>query len=105
MKQSTTSLMKLKIGTDITDVETVEIAFSQERKGPPIKISIYPGSGVENLGDNILGVHWEPEETHKFKAGEVFYIDTRITMKGSAYNPETEIAIGYMAPSLFEPNS
>jgi hypothetical protein len=89
-------------GIDISAVSKIEFAFSQEIGEKPLKIAEYPNNNVEHIADNLLGIVWTAEDTKKFKAGEHFYCDTRITLSGSAYQPETPILKLRMNPTLFE---
>lgn len=42
------------------------------------------------------------EETYKFLGGETLYMDTRITLRGSTDQPQTEILALKMSPTLFQ---
>ena len=103
MKQMTKSLLKMKFnGIDLSDVEKIEFAFSQNTRSTPLKVAEFPGNDVVAVDDNVIGVIWTPEDTMLFEAGKSFYADTRITMKGSEYQPKTPIVTLKMNPTLFE---
>lgn len=103
MKQLTKNLLEMSLnGIDLADVAKIEFAFSQNIHSTPLKIAEFPGDGVVDLGDNILGVIWTPEETMRFEAGKPFFADTRITLHDTEYQPETPIVRLQMNPTLFE---
>ena len=103
MKQYTKSLMKLNFeGIDMSLVDKIEIAFSQEIGQPPLKTAEYPNRDAGPIYGNMIGVVWTPEDTALFKPDKYFYIDTRITLKDSPYHPETPIIKVKMNPTLFE---
>ena len=45
---------------------------------------------------------WTREETYKFLGGETLYMDTRITLRDSTDQPQTEILALKMNPTLFQ---
>ena len=103
MKQLTKNLLKMKFnGIDLADVSKIEFAFSQNINSTPLKVAEYPGDGVIDLDNNVLGVIWTPEETALFEGGKTFFADTRITMKDTEYQPETPILRLTMNPTLFD---
>jgi hypothetical protein len=103
MKQLTRNILEMSLnGIDLADVAKIEFAFSQNIHSTPLKVAEFPGDGVLDLGNNILGVIWTPEETMLFEAGKSFYADTRITMNDTEYQPETPIVKLQMNPTLFE---
>ena len=104
MKQLTKNLLKLRLsGVDMADVAKVEFAFSQNVGSTPLKLTEYPGPGVIAAEDgNVLCVIWTPEETLLFEAGRPFYVDTRITLASTTYQPTTPIVRLRMDPTLFE---
>ena len=101
MKQLTNSILRIKIDIDLTSVERIEFAFSQTQTSAPKKIEIYPSDKVFNLGGNVLGVAWTADETKQFVADSEFYVDTRIKLYNSDYNPETKMATAFMERTLF----
>lgn len=102
MKQLIKNLLSMNLnGIKLADVERVEFAFSQNMHSTPLKLAEYPGNGTVDLGDNMIGVVWTPEETMLFAAGQTFYADTRITLKESDFQPTTPIVKLKMNPTLF----
>lgn len=103
MKQLTHNLLKLNFtGIDWSEVSKIEFAFSQNIGEAPMKTAEYPSGTAFEVTDNLVGIVWTPEETALFKAGKPFYADTRITLSGSSYQPETFIVKLMMNPTLFE---
>lgn len=103
MKQLTKNLLKMNFsGIDLSTVSKIEFAFSQEIGEKPLKTAEYPNGGASLIVDNMIGVAWTAAETKLFKAGKPFYADTRITLKDSAYQPETPVLKLMMNPTLFE---
>ena len=101
MKQLTNSILRIKLDIDLASVEKVEFAFSQTQTSAPKKLAVYPSDEVINLGGNVLGVVWSAEETRQFVADNDFYVDTRIKLYNSDYNPETKMATAFMERTLF----
>lgn len=104
MKQQLKSMMRLEIGLDLAEIAKIEFAFSQAIGLPPKKTCTWEGVDtveVMDLGGNVLGVVWTPEESLLFTPDRTFYIDSRITLKGSQYQPETKIVPVAMNPTLF----
>ena len=101
MKQLTNSILRIKLDVDLASVEKVEFAFSQTQTSAPKKTEVYPSDKVINLGGNVLGVVWSADETKQFVADSDFYVDTRIKLYNSDYNPETKMATAFMERTLF----
>lgn len=89
-------------GVDISAVSKIEFAFSQEVWEKPLKTAEYPNKDAIHIADNLFGIVWTAEDTKKFEAGKEFYCDTRISLKGTSYQPETPILKLKMNPTLFE---
>jgi hypothetical protein len=103
MKQLTNNLLKMNfIGIEWNNVSKIEIAFSQNIGDTPLKTATYPSTNAFEVGENLIGVEWTKEETAMFEAGKYFYADTRITLSGSSYQPETLMLKLKMNPTLFE---
>lgn len=103
MKQLTNNILKLNFrGVDLAAVSTIELAFAQKKGETPLKTATYPGTGTVLIGDSLIGVEWSKEETALFDAGKSFYLDTRITMADSPYQPSTPIIKLVMNPTLFK---
>lgn len=102
MKQLTKNILAVSLnGVDIADIAKVEFAFSQNMHSTPLKLAEYPGSNTVDLGDNMIGVIWTPDETMLFEAGKTFCADTRITLRDSEFQPQTPIVKLQMDPTLF----
>lgn len=103
MKQRTKNLLKVNlVGEDLASASKIEFAFSQNIEEAPLKTAEYPGGNAFHIADNMVGVVWTKEDTEKFESGKPFYMDTRITLSNSAYQPETPIIKLIMNPTLFE---
>lgn len=89
-------------GIDVADIAKIEFAFSQNMHSTPLKVATYPGEGTVDLGNNMIGVEWTPEDTLRFEGGKAFFADTRITMHDTIYQPQTPIVRLYMEPTLFD---
>ena len=102
MKQLTNNLLKISFqGINLNDVSKIEFVFSQNIGDPPLKTAVFPSETVVPVTENMVGVGWTKEETALFESGKNFYADTRITLKDSAYQPETPIIKLKMKPTLF----
>lgn len=103
MKQLTKNLLAMSLnGIDVADIAKIEFVFSQNMGSTPLKRAEYPGDDTVNLGNNMIGVIFTPEDTLLFEGGKSFYADTRITMHDSEYQPQTPIVKLLMEPTLFE---
>lgn len=93
-------------GLDLSDVAEIEFVFTQQRKekSPDLKTALYKsdGSGDAFLSEDYVCVPWTVEETYKFKADDFFYMDTRITLNNSVYQPVTNIVKLLMNLTLFK---
>lgn len=99
MKQGINYLLQIEIGMDVDLIEKMEFIFKQGEKE---KLFLYPGEKAIKQNNNIIALKWTSEETYFFKPANI-EIDTRITLKDSEYQPETEIKTIYMKRTLFEP--
>lgn len=91
-------------GVTLDDVEKIEFIFRlrENRNKTAVKTCTYPGEASrETDGDRIL-VPWTEDETWKIPDGSTFYMDTRITMKGNADQPATNIVKLTMGTTLFD---
>ena len=103
MKQLTKNLLKMNFtGIDLSTVSKIEFAFSQKIGEKPLKTPTYPSTNAKLIADNMIGIEWTAAETALFEAGKPFFVDTRITLKDSEYQPETPIVKLMMNPTLFE---
>ena len=103
MKQLTHNLLKMNFhGIILDDVEKIEFAFAQNIGDAPLKTAVFPSETAVVVSEGMIGIVWTQEETTLFEPDKKFYADTRITMKNSAYQPETPIIRLKMNPTLFE---
>lgn len=104
MKQGTQFVLPVEIGMDLDDVSRIEFVFKQKScKGfPAIKSNVWPDDCTRQEGQNIILIPWTREETYKFLGGEALYMDTRITLRDSTDQPQTEILTLKMSPTLFQ---
>ena len=103
MKQLTNNLLKINFsGVELANVTKIEFAFSQSISGSPLKIAEYPGNDTILIADSVIGIEWTKKETKLFEANKDFFLDTRITMKDSIHQPDTQIIRLKMNPTLFE---
>lgn len=95
-------------GIDMSSVSKIEFVFKQEKTphASCLKVSEYNSDGSGDVmlreGTNILEVPWTSDETYLFIPNSTVYMDTRITVNDSEYNPITTIAEFPMKMSLFE---
>lgn len=105
MKQGLQLLLPVKFeGVSVEDISKIEFVFAQEITGNSSirKTSLYDRSGEGVIyEDGIFYVPWTPEETYSFKAQCPFYMDTRITLASSPYQPQTNIVQLIMDATLF----
>ena len=103
MKRLTHNLLKMNFqGIILDDVEKIEFAFAQNIGDTPMKTAVFPSETAVVVSESMIGIVWTQEETALFAPDRNFYADTRITMKNSAYQPETPIVKLKMNPTLFE---
>lgn len=103
MKQGTQFVLPVEIGMDLDDVSRIEFVFKQKNcKGlPAIKSNVWPDDCTRQEGQNIILIPWTRSETYRFLGGETLYMDTRITLRDSADQPQTEILALKMSQTLF----
>jgi hypothetical protein len=100
MKQSITQLLPVRFDVDLDQVETIEFRF---RQGAVRRDVVYPSNlATRREGENIIDVAWTASDTWRFSAGAAMQMDTRITLKGSQFQPETPLVTLTLEPSLFE---
>ena len=72
------------VGIDayIEHLSRIEVAFSQDKNSPALKIAVWlPGDTEEaSLENDILLIPWTREETAKFRTDKAFWIDIRPTL-------------------------
>lgn len=102
MKQLTKNVLKLNFtGIAWAKIEQIEFVFSQKIGEAPLKTALYPSDDTVYIEDGVVGVIFEKEDTTLFQAKKHFYLDTRITLKDSVYNPVTPIVQLMMDNTLF----
>ena len=115
MKQGTNFILPVSIDYDLTLVSSIDFVFKQPTKAPasfsPKKILdgvqktfTYPSdtATLSTTEDNTVNLHWAVKDTYKFNPEEIIYLDTKLTLKNSIENPETEIVKIKMLPTLFK---
>lgn len=111
MKQGLNFLLPVKFGVDLSTVSSIEFQFKQTKEyvSEPLKESIYSSDGDGDAtigqledGTEVILVPWTQDDTYKFKPGKEFFMDTRITLQDSDYNPSTPIVRLIMEPTLFQ---
>lgn len=97
MKQGTQFALPVEIGMSLDEVSRIEFVFKQKScKGfPAIKTNVWPDDCTRQEGQNIILIPWTRAETYKF-------MDTRITLRDSTDQPQTEILALKMSPTLFQ---
>lgn len=114
MKQGTNFILPVSIDYDLSLVSSVEFIFKQPAKAPasfsPKKILdgvkktfTYPSDTavLSTTETNTINLYWSIKDTYRFNPEEIIYLDTRLILKNSTENPETEIIKIKMLPTLF----
>lgn len=114
MKQGTNFVLPVLIEYDLSLVESIDFIFKQPIKAPtsfsPKKVLegvqktfTYPSdtATLSTTEENTINLHWSAKDTYKFDPEEIIYLDTKLFVKGSEENPETEIIKIKMLPTLF----
>ena len=105
MKQGLRLLLPVRFdGVSVSDISKIEFVFAQDIaiNNTIRKTSLYDRSNEDVMfDDGIFYVPWTPDETYLFKAQSPFYMDTRITLTNSDYQPQTNIVELVMNPTLF----
>lgn len=104
MKQGTQFALPVEIGMSLDEVSRIEFVFKQKScKGfPATKANVWPDDCTRQEGRNIILIPWTRAETYKFMGDEKLYMDTRITLRDSTDQPQTEILTLKMSPTLFK---
>ena len=104
MKQGTQFVLPVEIGMSLDEISRIEFVFKQKNYNgfPAIKSNVWPDDCTRQEGQNIILIPWTRAETYKFMGGETLYMDTRITLRDSADQPQTEILALKMSPTLFQ---
>lgn len=98
MKQATNNKLLVEVGVDVSLCEKIEFRFKQK---DIIKDFVYPSEKAEVVDERTIALWWTKEDKALFK-NDRLYMDTRIELKDSLDQPDTDIVILYMEPSLFE---
>lgn len=115
MKQGTNFILPITFDFDLNLVESIDFVFRQSRnpKGQFSGAGILDGihkeftypSDVALLStteSNTIDLYWADVDTYKFNPEEYIYLDSKIHLKDSNVNPETEIIKIKMSPTLFK---
>lgn len=103
MKQGLQLTMAVEFDVDLDTVEQIEFIFRPKSQGAAQKTALYPGDvRRKNDVEDVVLIPWSRAETYQFPAGQAFYMDTRITLKDTTDQPETNIVMLAMEPTLFE---
>ncbi len=96
--------MPIEFDIDLDGVEKIEFIFKKEKdqKANAIKTAVYPDNATRKGTENIILIPWTQAETYLFQAGKSLYLDTRITMRDTDDQPETNIVQLEMSTTLFE---
>lgn len=102
MKQGTRFILLVEFDIDLDTVGKIEFVFKQEKRinSAAVKINTYPNDCERK--ENTVLIPWTQEETYKFEPNRMLYMDTRITLKNSSDQPQTEIIPIKMSPTLFQ---
>lgn len=103
MKMGTTCRLAVELNINLDNIAKVEFCFSQTM-GPCariLKTCAYPDDCARREDKNVIDVIFTAEETRRFKPGQRFFMDTRVTL-ADGYMAETPIVGLVMNPTLFE---
>lgn len=98
MQHAITQSERFDFDIPIDEIERVEFRYVQ---GDTIRDVEWPGDHTNEVGSHAIEVVWTPDDSSRFDVGEVV-CQTRITLKASPYQPETDIIALRMDRSLFE---
>lgn len=100
MKRGTTPTIPIEHDLDIADIASVRFLFKQKKSedSPAILIKSYPDEVTER--DGVFLIPFTEAETRRFKPGEEFYCDPKITLTGGEI-PATEILTLNCNPTLW----
>lgn len=103
MKHGFNTTLKVSIPKiNVEDVEKIEFIFKRSKSSTAEKIkeAVYP-TDVSCI-DGFYMIPWSSEETCKIESDSKFYMDTRLTLKETRNQPDTNIVELIMHSSLFE---
>lgn len=98
MKQGINFLLPVEIGMDLEPVEKIEFILRQEDVEMQFE---YPSDKCIREG-NVINLIFMQSDTWQFKTDVPCYLDTRITLTDSIYQPETELVKLRMNKTLFK---
>ncbi len=100
MKQAINQQLRVDFDFDLDDASKIEFMFRQRNVTREVE---YPSDEAKRApGENAVLVEWDPEETARFQPNMDVEMDTRITLTGSEYNPETDLTTFRIGRSLFK---
>lgn len=97
MKQGIRSLLDVEVGIDVSLCERIEFVCVQ---GEARKLFEWPSDKATQTGERTIALDWTAEDKAAFAPG-IVKMDTRITLKDSEHQPETEIVSFMMSDTLF----
>ena len=100
MKRRTTPILQISHDLTISDVDTVQFLFKQEKseEAEARVCKTYPTEVTE--ADGVFSIPFTQEETCKFEVGKIFYCDPRVTFLNGQI-PATEILELVCRPTLW----
>lgn len=101
MKQKLNQILPVEFGIDLSTVSKIDFIFNQSNR---TKWSCsYPSEEafLSTESENTVSVVFSPETTSYFHPETPIMMDTKITLKSSEYNPQTEIVTFVMDKTLF----
>ncbi len=101
MKQAINQYLPVEFGgVSLDDVAKIEFLFRQQSAARTV---LYPSDEAVRLeNSSVIQVMWTPEQTAQFSSAYEVELDTRITLNGTAVNPETPIVRFKINRSLFK---
>lgn len=106
MKQGLNFNLAVNFDIDLDYVEKIEFVFKKInlKDAEAIKKCAYPEQCKRKDEENIILVPFTKEETFLFPSDKDIYMDTRITLKGTIDQPETNIVKLMLNKTLFNEN-
>lgn len=118
MKQGTSFILPVWFDYDLSQVKSIDFIFKQPVSKNKTEFSSrkimdgvkkafsYPSdvATLSTIDKDTINLYWTQKDTYKFNPEEPVYLDTRINLKNSIENPETEIIEIEMLPTLFKEN-
>ena len=101
-KQGTNFIMPVRFNIALSDVESIDFIMRQD---DAVWEFSYPSEVAALRADseeNIVDVIWTEEKTWLFDRYQRIYMDTKIHLKDSWQNPQTNIVEFRLSKTLFE---